>query len=552
MSRGLTDAAMRWLALAGCFALVSCADMGERLLDGSLPPIEACPHFVPFGWDLRDGSTVVARESDRVVHGRVSRPIDPDGVDLGFTFFDQDSLVIAPPGEECVDHWLEWSVGDTTIAALSPRPDDKWGIRVRAKRDGTTFFRIFPIHSIEGTPHHHYESREVVVQVGDGGAGFAFTGLRLSSQGEEVARERHGVARGAVELRPGALSLPLDLELLEANGRVVPRDQLRPSTVLSVESGDPTIARVHAVGGDPWTVQVEAIGAGVTNLSARLTRDGGTDFVSTTVPIRVSAGGGPGVAGMAFRQNCVLTTTYGWNAADLATEVTGRFRARPDQVPVDYRVELLGEWNEETGRRDLVELDRAEWSLYLEGTDPQVAAVEAVEDAAGFVLRVRGQSEGATSVRLWLQQGDVLWSPTAPIAIEVASDPELDPDFILKKNGVWTVIRRAGVFGEACGTVPDPGVMEVEEGHVSEHFVFRLLDEACLQVPGDDETQALEFEFSDPCVARALTYPEHAHAGLSFHLEGLAAGETTLRLRFLDQGVTRFVTPPIPVRVRLP
>ncbi|MCC7143967.1 MAG: hypothetical protein IT349_17855 [Candidatus Eisenbacteria bacterium] len=552
MSRGSTGATLQWLALAGGFALVSCADMGERLLDGNLPPIEACSHFVPFGWDLRDDSAVVVREDDRVVQGRISRPIDPAGVVLSFTFYDQDSLVLEPPGDECLDHWLEWSVGDTAVAAISNHPQEKWGIRLRAKQDGTTFFRIFPIHAIEGTPHHHYESREVVVQVGDGGAGFAFTGLRLTSGGEEIARERHGAVRGAVELRPGALSVPLDIELLEANGRLVPRDQLRPNSVLAVETGDPTIARVHVVGGDPWTMQIEAVGAGVTNLTARLTRGGLADFVSTTVPIRVTAGGAPGVAGMAFRQNCVLTTTYGWDAADLETEVTGLFRARPDQVPVDYRIELLGEWSEEAGRRDLVELDPDEWSLYLEGTKPQVAAVEAVEDAEGFVLRVRGQGAGTTSVRLWLQQGDVLWSPTAPIPIEVAPDPALDPDFILKKNGVWTVIRRGGVFGEACGTVPDPGWMEVEAGHVSEHFVFRLLNEACLQIPGDDEMQSLEFEFGDPCVARALTYPEHAHAGLSFHLEGLAAGETTLRLRFLDQGVTRFVTPAVPVRVRLP
>jgi hypothetical protein len=49
-----------------------------------------------------------------------------------------------------------------------------------------------------------------------------------------------------------------------------------------------------------------------------------------------------------------------------------------------------------------------------------------------------------------------------------------------------------------------------------------------------------------------VNHPEHWGEITIFHIEGLAAGETTLRLRLLNAGQVTMTSPPIPVVITAP
>lgn len=514
------------------------------------PPPPDCPHFTPAGWDMLEAGAETVTERAGHSSGRLLAPLDQTSEPIVVHFVDSDSLSLVPPGIECPDHYLDWVVEDSTVVSVMRNDADKWGFLLHGRRDGTTLLRLRPIHRIEGVPHYHYESRQIVIQAGDGGPGFAFTGAALYSGDTEAVRERYGSIRGRVQVDVGRRTGPLSIRWLEANAALVPSDALREGSAFETEIADPAIASVEVDSGDPWTVRILGLTEGSTTLAVRLRRGDGLDYVSPSLPVVV----GPaqidlGIEAVAIRHHCSLVATWNWNPTDLANAATGMIRVRPGESTSGVRLEFLGAWDEQEHIRDPKEASPIEYRLECDVDDPLIATVEPIEDAADWDFHVAGHAPGETHARFRLMRGASVEFESGDIPIRVEADPAPQPDFILKKNGVWTVIWRDGVFGSACTTDPDPGWMEAHVGEITEHYVLRLLDAQCLQIPANEQSQQLEFEFADDCLVRALTYPEHEHAGLSFHLEGIAPGETTLRLRFLDGTVTRFVTPPIPVRI---
>jgi hypothetical protein len=118
----------------------------------------------------------------------------------------------------------------------------------------------------------------------------------------------------------------------------------------------------------------------------------------------------------------------------------------------------------------------------------------------------------------------------------------------VRKNGITNVIVVNGAVVPSCGTtIANPGRFETAAGDTTELYSFRLLATDCTASQISSTRYSLAFEFADSAIARIVNHPEHWNETTVFHLEGVAAGQTTLTVRLLDQGLVSMTSPPIPV-----
>lgn len=543
---------IRPFALALLFGLVSvmvgvgCSDMGDPPAKPTVPIEELCAHFIPSGWVLENGALRVADEFHRDVRGDLELPTTSSVEDLHVAWVDFDSVLIVPPGDVCTNHRLLWSMADSSVAKAERRTDDKWGFRLRALRDGTTILRFRPVHRDGEIEHTHYASADVVVRVGTGGAGFAFTGFEMHAGTALVASQRNTAVTGSVAVGANEATERIDVTWLEANGKPIEASALKAGSSLQVDVVDDDRAQVESLG--PWSFRLIGLSEGATTLRLSIERNGARDFGSAAVALQVGPGHSSlGVEGLRIDRNCTLFATYGFNDTDLVTASTGALRVRPGQRDGLYRTSFLGAWDAGEEHRVTVTPSDPKYALRFEVQDSSVARLEVGPEP--FSFEIIGQRAGVTEARLVLVYDGVAEFRSGPIPIRVEADPAQVRDFLFKRNGIWNVIYRGGSFGDACGQTAAPGYFEVRVGETSEHFVFRFIDAYCSQVDPGEEGRELVCEFDGGCVAKALSYPEHGHTGLGFHLYGIAEGEASVRVRLVHEGVTEYVTPPIRVVV---
>lgn len=191
--------------------------------------------------------------------------------------------------------------------------------------------------------------------------------------------------------------------------------------------------------------------------------------------------------------------------------------------------------------------------LDFEVADGGVASVEEIAAVPG-TFRVHGLSAGRTTVRfLMARPGEAaLRSGPIDVVVENPSTPPADLDFAIVLNGIRKLFVVDGALVPSCGsTTADPGFLEARVGEITDgHYSFRSLDASnCRAQTYDESTHHLAFEFEDPCIAGIVNHPEHYDVKMTFHLEGLAAGETRMRMRVFEGTEIVALTPWVPVVV---
>jgi hypothetical protein len=200
--------------------------------------------------------------------------------------------------------------------------------------------------------------------------------------------------------------------------------------------------------------------------------------------------------------------------------------------------------------RTEIEIMDPSYSLSWTVANPSVADLVPVSgDPWRFDLV--GHAVGSTSVVFRLLQNGTPRLTSASIPVVVGGSPAGDttPSFVLKKNGIWTVIVLDGAIMDGCSHVANPGRFEAGVGEVTDLYSVRVLDAACAQNALSDAQYSIAFVFEDDCIARTVNHPEHWDEKLIFHIEGVAVGSTTVKLYFLKNNAVDFVSPPIPVSV---
>jgi len=262
------------------------------------------------------------------------------------------------------------------------------------------------------------------------------------------------------------------------------------------------------------------------------------------------------VGGISIVRDCVEVASWNHEEDGLATGVLDLTQGEDAEVEIRFLDHALDR-ELFTNRPGTITLDPSctalSWVATPAAPGPSGAevSVESVPDEP-WCLRVTGTTEGMATLRLTARSGDRTYSTGAmDVLVRGASLPDpAELDFAVVLNGIRKLLVVDGALTPSCGTVvADPGYLEARVGEITEgHYSFRYLD-GCTARTYDEDTHRLLFEFRDPCVAGVVNHPEHFGVNVTFHLEGLAAGETDVRLRLYEGNEHRYTSPWLPVVV---
>jgi hypothetical protein len=246
-------------------------------------------------------------------------------------------------------------------------------------------------------------------------------------------------------------------------------------------------------------------------------------------------------AGLVIRQQGTEIATWNFDPVRGPNQTFGQIIVEPGAALAGLAASFLDDQGEEFVP------DHPAMTLVIEVAHPAVAATAVLPGT--WTFEAEGIAIGATTATFSIFHEGHTDFTSGPIPILVTdSAPGPGTSFLLRKNGIAQLIVVDGVLVPSCGAIQaDPGRFETEEQTLTELYSFRLLAPDCTSSTITSPPYTLAFEFAASGHARIVNHPEHWDEHTIFHLEGLAAGETTLRLRLLEQGQMVMTSPPIPV-----
>jgi hypothetical protein len=512
---------------SGCLLLVLPA-CDNNPADSDQDPV--CDHVDADGLVAENADTTVVAQWQGSVSGVVATEAGGLSVPLTVTFLDEDSTrVVIPAG--CVDHRLVIEVDDPAIAGVEQPAGERWNFQLRGLSEGQTTFRIRLWHG----DHADFTSQPFPVQVAPGEKREP-AGLVLEQGGQGIVSVWEGVVSGEIEVVESALSDLIALTFLD-------QDSLRfeppvPEHSLHYTIADSAIAGFRGEGS--WGFRLQAGSAGETTLTLILFHEDHADYTSPPIPVHVVHGEIEASA-LVIRQQGSEIASWNFDPVRGPNQTFG-------EIIVDHGTTLVGlaaSFLDSEGNEFVP--DNPEMTLGIEVANAGVASAAVVPGTWAF--EAQGLAVGSTTaVFSILHKGHSDFvSGTIPILV-TDSAPGPGTSFLLRKNGIAQLIVVDGVLVPSCGaTQADPGRFETGAGTLTELYSFRLLAPDCSASTISAPPYSLAFEFADSGYGRIVNHPEHWDEITIFHLEGLAAGETTLRLRLLDQGQVVMTSPPIPV-----
>jgi hypothetical protein len=506
------------LAAAGC-------DDNPATNDGTI----ACDHIDADGLVVEDADSTVAAQWQGAVTGGVAAEAGHLGPVLTVTFLDEDSTRVEIPAE-CEDHSLSIEVAEPAMAAVEQPPGERWSFQARGLAAGATTFRVRLWHG----DHADFTSQPIPLEVAPGEE-HEPAGLVLRRGGQDIASIWEGVVTGEVEVPEGAPSDLIALTFLDEDS--LGFEPPVPEHSLQFTIADSAIAGFRAEG--DWGFRLAPKAPGQTSLTLILFHEDHPDYTSPPIPVHVVAGEVEATA-LVIRQQGTEIATWNFDPVEGPNQVFG-------QIIVDRgaTLGLAASFLDETGGEFAPE--DPDHSLVVEIASSTVA--RATVAAGGWGFEIEGLALGSTSaVFSILHEGHLDFTSGAIPILVTDSAPGPGTSFLLRKNGIAQLIVVDGVLVPDCGpTHADPGRFETPAGTLTELYSFRLLAPDCSATTISAPRYSLAFEVADSGFARIVNHPEHWDEITIFHLEGLAAGETTVRLRLLDQGQVALTSPPIPV-----
>jgi hypothetical protein len=317
---------------------------------------------------------------------------------------------------------------------------------------------------------------------------------------------------------------------------------------------DTTIAQAVPIAGERWSFRLLGRREGSTTLRARLWHGDHADFTSLEIPVEVGAG--PSASAVWIRNGCTVAATWNYNPDRGANVATGPLIVAPGGRLTGLTVEWLGPWDggdggTEAGHRAILEPPgtgfRLGWSL----ADGAIARAEPVSCEA-WRFDLVGLAAGSTTLELSLEgeAGTLYRSGAIPIRVEDGPTGQAIPDFYLKRNGITHVIVRNGALvAAACNREANPGRLDVGLGDLSDLIFLKFLDATCDTDDPSSSRDTLVFDFENRCLVEVTGHPIHWGERTFFHLAGREIGQTSMRFTFLRDGIPRWSSPPIAVRV---
>jgi hypothetical protein len=301
-----------------------------------------------------------------------------------------------------------------------------------------------------------------------------------------------------------------------------------------------------------WTFRLSGGNQGTATLTLHLLHEDHSDFDSTPIPVSTGSGS-PGIVPEAFhvREGCNALATYGYDPS-LGPQATTGHVVVPLGSTRRITAGFLGAYDagRPNDKRVEIPITDPDYTLSWSVDDPSVAGLDPVPGAA-WDVDLAGNAPGlTTAVFRLMYRGEERYA-SGPIRLLVIGDPDglPVPDHYLNYGGAWTfIVQDDTVRASGCGRQANPGYIDLEVGELTALYTITLLD-GCNKVQLDDGYE-YGFVFADPCVGRIVNHPIHWGEDTVFHLEGLSAGTTNLRIYVLNGSAFEFATPWIPVVVQ--
>ena len=489
-----------------------------------------CEHVDADGLVVEDGGLPIAAQWEGVVTGEIDAETGHLGNPLVVTFLSPDSTRVNVPAE-CTDHALVIEVADPLIATVEQPAGERWILRVRGLSEGSTTLLIRLWHG----DHADFTSQPIPVHVIAGEEQEA-AGLVLRAGGVDLASVWQDQVTGEVEVPIGALGELIEVTFFDPDS--VEFQPPSPEHELRFAIADSLIAGFRAEG--VWSFRLDPKTEGETTLSLIIFHEGHADYTSPPIPVHVHAD--VEAAALIVRQNGSEIATWNFDPVMGPNLSTGEIIVGPLATLSNLAASFLDPDGAEFAPED------PEMILGVEVADPGVATV-ALVPGENWRFTVAGITLGSTTAVFSIQHEGHSDFTSGPIRILVSDvAPGVGTSFVLRKNGIPTVIVVDGAVVPSCGTtIANPGRFETAAGDTTELYSFRLLAQDCTASQISATRYSLAFEFSDSAIARVVNHPEHWNETTVFHLEGVAAGQTALTVRLLDQGQVAMTSPPIPV-----
>jgi hypothetical protein len=376
-----------------------------------------------------------------------------------------------------------------------------------------------------------------------------------------VAMQWQGTVSGGFLLEAGANLGAMRATFLDQDSARVSVGAGCSDLGLRWEIADTTVAQAGTSNGETWSFHLWGKARGSTTLRLRIWHVDHADFTSLELPISVA----PSPCALDSLPQGILiedgphtVATWNFNPDRGPNISTGPIPVAPGGTRSGLSIRLLGAWNPggggtEAGSRAPYPYPSDPITLGWTVANPGVASLAPVPGEP-WKFDIAGGMEGTTTVTFRLScRAGVVWT-SGPIAILVddGSAADLTPDFYFKKNGVRTVIVDDGVLvSTICGATANPGRLETGVGQLTDLYFTEWWTDACVRVD-PASTDFLVFEFADDGIARIVQHPIHWGERSEFHLEGVSAGETTVRAYYFKGGALNWISPPLPVRVNAP
>jgi hypothetical protein len=370
-------------------------------------------------------------------------------------------------------------------------------------------------------------------------------GFVLDWRGFAVASQWQAVVSGGIELDAGARMDSLRVVFLDPDSARMDATTFCDDKELRWVIADSSVASFTTEGGVPFAVSVLGKVEGSTTVRFQIWHVDHADFTSQPIPIMVRAGiphDPIGAAQAVLFSGCNRIATWNFGVEGATGVLIAPLAGTSQEIGVQFL----------DATSHAVEPMDSGYSLGWSVADTTVAAIAPVSGSR-WSVRVSGRRVGHTTAIFalrWLGNLECALGPLDIVIEDPHAAPAIAPSFLLKKSGVRHAFVQNGTLVPSCGATMATGFLPAQLDTIEDLFQFRLLDFAsCSETTPSPSFYRLAFEFADACIAGIVNHPEHIGEHMEFHLRGIAAGSTTLRIRLLHRNTVAFVSPPIPVIV---
>lgn len=541
-------AALILATMAACGLLAACSNPTESRPEPKCDHVDADGIVVEMTTATPD--SLLASQWQGTVGGSIALEAGHAMSGVRVTFLDADSTRIVV-STDCEDHRLAWTVADTALLDVAADGTDRWSVVLTPKQTGDTSVRFRVWHG----DHADFTSLPIPVSITPGTDPHAEAeGLRVELAGQRLATVWQGAAEGAVEVAAGDSTHVLTVRFLDADGDAFTPVGADVELAATVEG---TAARVAPAG--DWSVRIHGLATGSATLTLTLMHDGHADYTSAPIAVEVLA---PAVQPVALSVLEGRTHAASWNYdGDHAPAAAGALLVDAGETREGLDVHALGPWLTGVGHgashRDQVRLPNGRYRLECTVSDPLVARAS-VTAGDPWGLRLEGLAAGTTSAVFRVLDGDQVALQTAalPVVVVAPGAGDAQADYFFKKNGVRFLYVVDGVVTSqpgGCAAPANPGHLEVAAGDETDLYLLKYLSGSCGQIDVA-AGRILLFRVEEPGIVGITGHPIHWGEKTDFHLDGLAAGTTTVRCFLLNESTraVELVSPPLPVTVLAP